>query len=185
MPVYTPTVTETALRCPEFSLPSVVDGKFFSSTQLQNGKPFLIMFICNHCPYVKAIEDRLIQLAYDLQKIAVTVVAICANDEDSYPEDKLENLKNRALEKKFPFIYLHDKQQLVAKAFNAVCTPDYFGYDGAGALAYRGRLDDSWKEANLVTRRELFMAMQNLANKEIISAKQTPSMGCSIKWMDR
>lgn len=168
--------------CPEFQLPGV-DGKTYSLANFPKGYPLVVMFICNHCPYVKAIEDRLIQLGADLKKQNVPVVAICSNDEKSHPEDSFENLKKRAEEKHYPFVYLHDKSQKVAHEFGAVCTPDYFVYDKDHKLAYRGRLDDSWKDASKVTRRELYEAVQMLLNNKKVSEEQTASMGCSIKWM--
>ncbi len=184
MPVHTPQLTDSEVHCPDFTLPSVVDGKMFSLTEIKNqNNPFLVMFICNHCPYVKAIEDRLIALAKDLQKKSAQVIAICSNDEFSYPDDSLVNLRARAIEKNYPFIYLHDKSQSVAKLFGAVCTPDYFGYDNDGLLAYRGRLDDSWKDPTQVTTRELYLAMTELSENKKITRPQTPSMGCSIKWL--
>lgn len=168
--------------CPDFELPAV-DGKTYALADFPKGSPLVIMFICNHCPYVKAIEDRLIQLGEDLKKQNVQVVAICSNDEHSHPEDSFENLKKRAEEKKYSFIYLHDKSQTVAHKFGAVCTPDYFVYDKDHKLAYRGRLDDSWKDPEKVTKRELFEAVQLLLRNEKVSDQQTPSMGCSIKWI--
>jgi hypothetical protein len=143
----------------------------------------VVVFICNHCPYVKAIEDRLVELGKDLQIMGIPMLAICANDEKFDPEDRLENLRRRAVEKKYPFPYLHDPTQQVAKAFGALCTPDYFVYDKNLKLAYRGRLDDSWKDSAKVTRRELYMAVQLLNEDSPAPEQQTPSMGCSIKWV--
>ncbi|HEY1080575.1 MAG TPA: thioredoxin family protein, partial [Bdellovibrio sp.] len=134
-------------------------------------------------PYVQAIEDRLITLGNDLKKQNVPVIAICSNDDKSHPEDSFENLQKRAREKNYPFVYLHDKSQKVAHLFGAVCTPDYFVYDKNHKLAYRGRLDDSWKDASKVTRRELFEAVQVLLKDSKVSEEQTASMGCSIKWI--
>lgn len=170
------------VSCPDFSLTSV-DGKKFSLKDFKNNNPLVIMFICNHCPYVKAIEDRLVQLGHDLKKLDVNVVAICSNDEVSYPDDSLENLKKKFFDKKFSFVYLHDKTQEVAKKFGAVCTPDFFVYDKNLKLAYRGRLDDSWKEPDKVTQRELYNAVVSLKENNIAPEKQTPAMGCSIKWI--
>jgi peroxiredoxin len=166
---------------PLFSLPAV-DGKTYEISQFQNGKPLVVMFICNHCPYVQAIEDRLIQLGHDCKKLGVQVVAICSNDPDNYPDDNFENLKKRANLKNYPFVYLHDPDQKVAKLFGAVCTPDFFVYDSQWKLAYRGRLDDSWKDPSKVTRRELFSAVQNMTAGLALTEPQTPSMGCNIKW---
>ncbi|UXR66131.1 thioredoxin family protein [Bdellovibrio bacteriovorus] len=168
--------------CPDFTLPAV-DGKTYSLTDFAKGNPLVVMFICNHCPYVQAIEDRLIQLGADLKKQNVSVVAICSNDEFSHPEDSFANLKKRAEENGYTFTYLHDKTQDVAKKFGAVCTPDYFVYDKNHKLAYRGRLDDSWKDADKVTKRELYEAVQVLLKDEKVSEDQTASMGCSIKWV--
>lgn len=168
--------------CPDFKLPAV-DGKTYSLKDF-SGKPALVvMFICNHCPYVQAIEDRLIQLGQDLAQQNVAVVAICSNDAADHPEDSFANLKKRSEEKHYPFVYLHDESQAVAHKFGAVCTPDYFVYDKNLKLAYRGRLDDSWKDAAKVTKRELFSAVQDLLAGAKVSAEQTASMGCSIKWI--
>lgn len=180
-PIYTPEIPDLGRPCPDFNLLSTEEKKF-SLKDFVNGKPLVIMFICNHCPYVKAIEDRLIQLGHDLKSRNMNVVAICSNDSESYPEDSFENLQKRAREKKYPFPYLHDADQSVAQKFGAVCTPDFFVYDTQNKLAYRGRLDDSWKEATQVKVRELFEATLELAQNKNISRTQTPSMGCSIKW---
>lgn len=173
---------EIGQACPDFRLPAV-DGKTYALQDFPGGRPLVVMFICNHCPYVKAVEDRLIQLGHDLKALNVGVVAICANDEESYPEDNFANLKKRWEEKQYPFPYLHDKTQAVAKSFGALCTPDFFVYDQDHKLAYRGRLDDSWKDAGQVRRRELFEAVKLLAEGKPAPQQQTPSMGCSIKWL--
>jgi peroxiredoxin len=172
---------ELGKSIPQFTLPAV-DGKNYSTGDFLNSKPLLVMFICNHCPYVKAIEDRLIQLGNDCKKMNINVVAICSNNPEKYPDDNFESLKARSLEKNYSFIYLHDSDQTVAKLFDAVCTPDFFVYDSEAKLAYRGRLDDSWKEPSKVTRRELFEALIKLSSGEKLIGPQTPSMGCSIKW---
>lgn len=172
---------EIGNSCPDFNLPSI-DGKTYSLKDFTNGKPLVVMFICSHCPYILAIEDRLITLGHDLQKENVNVVAICSNDSTDYPEDSFESLQKRALEKNYSFNYLHDESQEIAKRFGAVCTPDFFVYDGTLKLAYRGRLDNSWKDADNVTERELYNAVQVLLAGQKLTAKQTPSMGCSIKW---
>lgn len=172
---------EIGLPCPDFTLPGV-DGRTYTLKDFPPGKPLVIMFLCNHCPYVQAIEERLITLGEDLKKLGVPVLAICSNDEVTYPEDNFANLKKRWEEKHYPFPYVQDKTQNVAKAFGALCTPDFFVYDKHHRLAYRGRLDDSWKDPAKVTRRELFEAVQLLLADQVPS-KQTPSMGCSIKWI--
>lgn len=178
---YTPENFE-ATECPDFKLQGT-DEKFYSLKDFKNGEPLLVMFICNHCPYVKAIEDRLIELGHDLKKENISVVAISSNDPKRYEEDSFPNMQKRAREKKYSFPYLYDADQSVAKLFGAVCTPDFFLYDKNLKLQYRGRLDDSWKDPNQVSRRELYTAALDLKNNREISFKQTPSMGCSIKWI--
>lgn len=175
---YTPE-NELGTICPDFTLPAT-DAKTYSLKDFANGKPLLVMFICNHCPYVKAIESRLITLAIDLKSLGINTVAISSNDDKKYDEDSFENMKK----KNYPFVYLHDESQAVAKTFGAVCTPDFFAYDGKLSLKYRGRLDDSWKEEAKVTKRELYQAMKLLAENKNLTEKQTPSMGCSIKWKE-
>lgn len=177
---YTPALEGSEI-CPEFNLPSVF-GENFSKADFFTGKPVVFMFICNHCPYVKAIEDRLIQLATDLKLRGVAVVGICSNDPSAKSDDSLEALAARARLKNYPFPYLHDPDQKVAHLFGAVCTPDFFVYDKNQKLAYRGRLDDSWKDESLVTQRELYNASIALLEGKTLAAAQVPSMGCSIKW---
>lgn len=167
--------------CPDFVLPAT-DGNTYSLKNFTNGNPFVVMFICNHCPYVKAIEDRLIELGKELKKKNISVVAISSNDAQTYPDDSFVELKKRAEFKKYPFPYLYDDSQDVAKRFGAVCTPDFFVYNKKSQLAYRGRLDDSWKEPEKVTRRELLQAVESLLLSDEFPKNQTPSMGCSIKW---
>jgi peroxiredoxin len=174
---------DIGLPCPDFRLPSVVDGKMFSLEDFKTDQPLVVVFMCNHCPYVKAVEDRLIRLGQDLKKLGIPMLAICANDETHEPEDRLENLRKRAESKNYSFPYLHDKTQEVAKSFGALCTPDYFVYDKSLKLAYRGRLDDSWKDEAKATRRELFEAAKALQEGRPAPEQQTPSMGCSIKWV--
>jgi len=177
---YTP-ADELGTQCPDFTLPGT-DGKSYSLKDFTNGNPFVIMFICNHCPYVKAIEDRLITLGNDLKKKNVSVVAISSNDANTYLDDSFVELKKRAEYKSYPFPYLYDESQSVAKTFGAVCTPDFFVYNKKSQLAYRGRLDDNWKEPANVTRRELLQAVESLLVSDEFPQGQTPSMGCSIKW---
>jgi peroxiredoxin len=159
-----------------------IHGNTFSSASLPKGQPVLVLFICNHCPYVKAIENRLVQLGHDLKQQGIPMIAICSNDPEEYPEDNFEALKANAQEKNFVFEYLHDADQSLAHLFGAVCTPDFFLYDKNHKLAYRGRLDDNWKNEKKVTRRELFEAALELKAGKAISRPSIPSMGCSIKW---
>jgi peroxiredoxin len=184
MALYTPAV-ELGIKPKNFRLLGVDEKYHELAEYTREAQALVIMFICNHCPYVKAIEDRLIQLALDCAKIKVPVVAICSNDPQDYPEDSFEQMKARAQAKNYPFPYLQDLTQSVAKEYGAVCTPDFFVYDKNLSLSYRGRLDDSWKEPALVKTRELFQAVQDLVagHQDSLSLKkQTPSMGCSIKW---
>lgn len=168
--------------CPDFALPGV-DGLMHSRDSLMGEGGLLVMFICNHCPYVKSIQDRLVSDAATLMAHGVGVVAISANDPNDYPEDGFENMKQVAMQQGYPFPYLFDESQAVAKAFAAICTPDFFGYNAKGGLQYRGRLDESGREAAAPdVRRELVEAMLQVAKTGQGPVEQVPSMGCSIKW---
>jgi len=159
------------------------DGKWYGLEELRGSRGTLIVFMCNHCPYVKAIIDRLIRDARELRALGINTIAICSNDAETYPEDSFENMKRWAEEKHFPFPYLHDETQEVAKAYGAVCTPDFFGYNADLELQYRGRLDASGRHpAPPDVRRELFEAMKMVAETGRGPKEQIPSMGCSIKW---
>jgi peroxiredoxin len=172
---------ELGAPCPDFRLPAV-DGKTYARDDFAAKPVLVVLFICNHCPYVMAVEDRLIQLARELGPEGVQFVGVCANDAQSYPDDAFDKLAARWREKGYGFPYLHDDAQEVARAFGAVCTPDIFVYDKDRRLAYRGRIDDSWKDAHRVTRRELAEAIAALVAGQRPSREQRPSMGCSIKW---
>jgi peroxiredoxin len=166
----------------DFSLPGV-DGKQWTLHDCLGEKGLLVMFICNHCPYVKAIRDRIIRDARELRAFGINSVAIMSNDPSDYPEDSFDNMRQIAAELEFPFPYLMDESQAVAKAYGAVCTPDFFGYNADLQLQYRGRLDESRKEAAPAdVRRDLFEAMKQVAQTGQGPAEQIPSMGCSIKW---
>ena len=167
--------------CPDFKLPSV-DGKTYALENFRNAKALVVMFICNHCPYVRAIEDRLIALAHEYSKKDVAFVAICSNDPTDYPEDAPAELRKRWQEKNYAMPYLIDESQSVAKAFGAVCTPDLYVFDSGLRLAYRGRLDDSWKDPLKVKSPELKSAIEQLLQDKPVNSLQNPSMGCSIKW---
>jgi peroxiredoxin len=166
---------------PDFRLPGV-DGKTYSLADVRGSQGLLVMFICNHCPYVKAVRDRIIRDARELKGHGIGTVAISANDPTDYPEDSFDNMKRVAEELRFPFPYLYDESQEVAKRYGAVCTPDFFGYNKDLGLQYRGRLDESRKEAVPSARRELFEAMKQVAQTGQGPREQIPSMGCSIKW---
>jgi len=166
----------------DFALPGV-DGKVWTLDQCRGDKGLLVMFICNHCPYVKSIRDRLVRDTRELLEQGINSVAIMANDPADYPEDSFDNMKVVAEQENFPFPYLLDESQEVAKAYGAVCTPDFFGYNADLELQYRGRLDASRKEAAPENaRRDLFEAMLQVARTGAGPEEQIPSMGCSIKW---
>lgn len=166
----------------DFALPGV-DGKLWTLEQCRGENGLLVMFICNHCPYVKAIRDRLVRDTRELLEHGVRSVAIMSNDPSEYPEDSFDNMRKIAASENFPFPYLLDESQQVAKAYGAVCTPDFFGYNAELALQYRGRLDASRKEAAPAdVRRDLFEAMVQVARTGGGPAQQIPGMGCSIKW---
>jgi thiol-disulfide isomerase/thioredoxin len=168
--------------CPSFQLPAV-DGRTYARDDFASAPVLVVMFICNHCPYVKAVEDRLIRLGRDYGPRGVQLVGICSNDAVTYPDDAFDKLAARWREKEYGFPYLHDEAQDVARTFGAVCTPDIFVYDRDRRLAYRGRIDDSWKDESKVTRRELAAALDALVAGNRPAAEQRPSMGCSIKWL--
>ena len=172
---------ELGTTCPEFNLPSV-DGHNYRLSDFKASKGLLVAFICNHCPYVKAIEGRLIALAKYFSKDDLQVVGICSNDPVSYPEDSAPELFKTWQFKNYGFPYLVDEKQEAAKAFGAVCTPDLFLYDQARRLYYHGRLDDNWKEPANVTREELKEAVDALVSGKPAPAKQNSAIGCSIKW---
>lgn len=166
---------------PDFSLPSV-DGQTFAAKDFKDAKALLVLFICNHCPYVKAIENRLIALVSEFQGKGLRVVGICANDPTDHPEDAPPELLKNWRDKAYGFPYLIDETQRVARAFGAVCTPDIYLFNGEQKLVYRGRLDDSWKNEKLVRRQELKEAIEALLSGKSVNEEQNPSMGCSIKW---
>lgn len=168
----------------DFLLPGV-DGKTWSLKDCAGEKGLLVMFICNHCPYVKAILDRIVRDTLELKSLGVNSAAIMSNDPTQYAEDSFENMKKISDVANFSFPYLIDETQQVAKAYGAVCTPDFFGYNATLELQYRGRLDASRKEtAEGDVRRDLFAAMKQVAQTGHGPKEQIPSMGCSIKWND-
>ena len=181
--------TETPRLLEDFSAPSLVlpavDGSLvdlYESINKNRPKAFLVMFICNHCPYVKAILTKLIREGHKLNKAGIPIFAVCSNDSEEYPEDSFENMKIVATRYKFPFPYLHDEHQKVAKDFGAVCTPDFFGFNSSKILKYRGRLDDSGKKLQIGGKSELTEAMMEIAKTGTYEKPQIPSIGCSIKW---
>ncbi|MCL2657958.1 MAG: thioredoxin family protein [Betaproteobacteria bacterium] len=169
---------------PEFSLPGT-DGQQHTLASCRGPNGLLVMFICNHCPYVQAVLDRIIRDTRELREYGIGCVGIMSNDPTQYPEDGFEQMARLAREKEFPFPYLFDETQAVARAYGAVCTPDFFGYNAALQLQYRGRLDASGRQAAPPgARRELFEAMREIARSGQGPAEQTASIGCSIKWKD-
>jgi peroxiredoxin len=165
----------------DFKLPGV-DGRLWTLQEARGPNGLLVMFICNHCPYVKGVRSRMIRDAKDLEAVGIRTIAINANDPADYPEDSFDNMKRIALEYDYPFPYVYDESQDVAKAYGAACTPDFFGYNKDLQLQYRGRLDASRKDLVPNARRELFEAMQQIARTGQGPREQMPSMGCSIKW---
>lgn len=169
-------------QAPDFTLKNI-DGSNIGLSDVKGENGTLIMFICNHCPYVKGITDRLASTMKALQDKGIGVVAIMSNDTENYPEDSFDNMKIFAADNGFTFPYLIDETQEIGKAYGAVCTPDFFGFDANGQLQYRGRLDSSGHQpANDETVPELLNAMSAVAEGKPAPENQTPSMGCSIKW---
>ncbi len=160
-----------------------VDGKRYNLTSAKGENGVLVMFICNHCPYVKAVQDRIIRDVNALKPLGMNAIAIMSNDPADYPEDSFENMAAVAKQLNYPFPYVWDETQEIAKRYGAVCTPDFFGFNSKLELQYRGRLDASRKEAAPAdVRRDLFEAMAQVAKTGKGPAEQIPSIGCSIKW---
>lgn len=177
-----PPVCDFGWKAPAFTLPGT-DGRDWSLDQVRGPKGTLVMFICNHCPYVQSVIDRIVRDARDLQALGIGVAAISANDATEYPADSFDNMRLEAAKHAFPFPYLYDESQSVAKAYGAACTPDFFGFNAGLELQYRGRLDASGRQpAAPAARRELYEAMRQVAATGRGPADQVPSMGCSIKW---
>ncbi len=169
------------MKAPHFDLPGV-DGKRHGLGAVRGPNGLVVMFICNHCPYVKAVIDRIVRDCGELSAQGVGSVAVMSNDPTEYPEDSFENMKRIARAKSFPFPYLLDETQDVARAYGAACTPDFFGFNAGLELQYRGRLDASRRDPVPNARRELFEAMLQIAKTGIGPKEQIASIGCSIKW---
>ena len=177
-----PPVCDFGWQAKNFELPGV-DGEHYSLDNVRGNNGILIMFICNHCPYVLAVLDRIVRDAEELQGLGVGVAAISSNDVIAYPEDSFENMIKLSKDNDFSFPYLYDEDQNVARSFDAVCTPDFFGFNSKNELQYRGRLDASRKESGpLDLRRDLFEGMKLIAETGKGPTGQIASMGCSIKW---
>ncbi len=159
-----------------------VDGKRYNLTNARGKNGLLVMFICNHCPYVKSIRDRIVRDTRELQQHGINTIAIMSNDPEDYAEDSFDNMRLIAQQYAYPFPYVIDETQQIAKDYDAVCTPDFFGFNTNLELQYRGRLDASRKEAVADAPRDLFNAMVQVAKTGLGPREQIASMGCSIKW---
>jgi len=166
---------------PPFSLPGV-DGKTWSLDSFADAELLVVVFTCNHCPYAIASEDRLLEIQADYADKGVQLVAINPNDAVNYPADSFDKMVERAAQKAFTFPYLHDESQAVARAYDAVCTPDIFVFDRDRKLVYNGRIDDNWQEPAQVTRRDLRAVLDAALEGRPVDFEHVPSMGCSIKW---
>ena len=172
---------DSGAPAPDFEL-AATDGRRYRRDAVAGPNGLLVMFICNHCPYVKAVLDKLVRDARELAAHGVGSVAICSNDAADYPEDSFDNMAALSERMRFPFPYLWDETQSVAKAYGAVCTPDFFGFNATLELQYRGRLDDAGRSPKPEAPRELYQAMLEVARTGKGPARQVASVGCSIKW---
>ena len=177
----TPPVCDFGFPAPDFDLPAT-DGKRYTRDGLAGPNGLLVMFICNHCPFVKAVLDKIVRDAAELKAHGIGSVAISSNDPADYPEDSFENMKLCAARHGLAIPYAFDASQAVAKAYGAVCTPDFFGFDRNLVLAYRGRLDSSGRSSDPSASRELYAAMEEIARSGTGPSVQHASVGCSIKW---
>jgi len=179
---FRPPKAELGIKAKDFSLPST-DGKIVGFNDVMGENGLVVVFICNHCPYVKAITGRLVGDAKTLRAQGIGFVAICSNDASSHPEDSFENMAIFASESGFDFPYLHDENQQVARAYDAVCTPDFFGINRDGLIQYRGRMDNGrMSQPSPQARRDLVLAMEEIAATGKGPLEQIASAGCSIKW---
>ncbi len=176
------TMVPLGTRAPAFSLPDPF-GNTISLSDFQDAKALLVLFICNHCPYVKHVRAELASLGADYQEQGVGIVAVMSNDADNYPEDRPEKMAAEILDAGYTFPYLYDADQAVAKAYGAACTPDFFLFDSEMRLVYRGQLDSSRPGNNIpVTGADLRAALDAVLDGQPVSETQYPSMGCNIKW---
>jgi peroxiredoxin len=176
----TPTA-QIGWSAPDFKLLGI-DGKTYSLNDVKGSRGTLVMFICNHCPFVKAIASKIKRDSDELKAIGINTIAIMSNDVENYPEDSFDNMKAFAAANGFNFPYVYDETQAIAKLYDAVCTPDFFGFDADLKLQYRGRLDESRTEQKPDAARELFQAMKEVAETGHTAVAQKPSIGCNIKW---
>ena len=175
------TMVPLGTPAPDFNLPGT-DDKTYSLESFKDKKVLVVIFMCNHCPYVKAVLRRLINLQNEYAERSVQLVGINVNDANNYPDDSPENMKVLVEKKNLPFPYLFDATQESARAYNAVCTPDIFVYGEERALLYRGRIDDNWQHPDEITRHDLKDAIEAILANQLVSDDQISSMGCSIKW---
>jgi peroxiredoxin len=176
------TMLELGTKAPDFRLPDT-EGNLVSLSDFDDAPVLLVVFMCNHCPFVRHILDHLLELAKEYQAKGVAAVGINSNDVESYPDDRPEMMAKIAREKGFPFPYLYDETQEVAKSYRAACTPDFFLFDGQRRLAYRGQMDDS-RPGNHepITGADLRAALEAVLAGRPVPERQRPSMGCNIKW---
>lgn len=173
-------------KAPDFTLPDVVSGKTVTLDELKSDKATVIMFICNHCPFVKHVQAELVRLANDYIPKGVSFIAINSNDVENYPEDSPEKMKEVAEKLGYPFPYLFDETQEVAKAYQAACTPDFYIFDGELKCVYRGQLDDSRPSNNIpVTGESIRTALDQILSGQEVTVEQKPSIGCNIKWKQK
>lgn len=172
---------KTGSKLPVFDLPGI-DGKNYSLESFKGSKILVVMFTCNHCPYVRAYESRLISLQESFKSKGVQFIAINSNNEENYPEDNFENMLKRAKEKKYNFPYLRDKTQEVAKIFGASFTPEIFVFDEHKTLQYHGRIDDNWQEPDKVTKHNLREAIEAILSGKPVDRANTQAIGCTVKW---
>lgn len=174
---------ELGTKAPAFELPDTVSGKMVKHTDIQTDKGMVVMFLCNHCPYVIHVNSEIVAVAKEYAAKGIGFVAISSNDVDKYPQDGPDKMKIHAQTVGYPFPYLFDETQEVAKAYDAACTPDFYVFDGEGVLAYRGRLDNSRpKSGTPLTGQDLRAALDAVLAGEAVSDIQYPSAGCNIKW---
>jgi peroxiredoxin len=178
-----PPICEFGWKAVDFDLEGV-DGRRYALADVQGENGTLVMFICNHCPYVKSVIDRIIRDVAELKEHGIGAVAIMVNDPAEYPEDSFDNMKRWSAENSFTFPYVVDPSQQIGRDYDAICTPDFFGFNKDLELQYRGRLDESRKEAVPGAARDLFEAMVQIAKTGEGPGEQISSMGCSIKWRD-
>jgi peroxiredoxin len=181
MPVLETPPVQTGWHAPDFNL-KATNGQTYSLADVKGENGLVVMFICNHCPFVKAVLDRIVADMTELRQHGIGSIAIMANDVVNYPDDSFDNMQKLAEKMQFPFPYVIDDTQIVAKTYDAVCTPDFFGFDGELRLQYRGRLDASRMEPIEGAKRDLFDAMVQVAQTGNAPAEQWNSIGCSIKW---